>query len=59
MKQTIYLGMHRARSFPVIKMFNEVSSLLWSPLDIRRSEERTQELLGIGFSGMLFASPDV
>jgi hypothetical protein len=53
----------------VIKMFNEVSSLLSSPLEIRRSEERTQEcraratrdaaILGLGFTDMLFASPNV
>jgi hypothetical protein len=33
----------RARFFPVINMFNEVSSLLGSPLDIRRIEEPTRE----------------
>ncbi len=31
----------RARSFPVAKVFSEISSLLGSPLDIRRSEENT------------------
>jgi hypothetical protein len=40
--------MHRAREvraqfFSVIKMFDEVTSLLGSPLNIRRSEECTQE----------------
>jgi hypothetical protein len=40
--------MHRARetqaqSFPVIKMFNEVSNLLGTSLDIRRSEENNRE----------------
>ncbi len=33
----------RVRSFPAIKMFNEVISLLGSPLDIRRSEQHARE----------------
>jgi hypothetical protein len=38
-----------------MKMFNEVSSLLGSPLDIRESEEHTRETepekLGLGIPG--------
>jgi hypothetical protein len=50
-------------------VFSEVSSLLGSPLDIRRSEEKTRETepeneriprgWGSVFSVVLFASPDV
>jgi hypothetical protein len=41
------IGMHRDResrtlSFPLAKVFSEVSSLFGSPLDIRRSEENNR-----------------
>ncbi len=58
-----------ARSFALIKIFNEVSNLLAKSLEISRSEDYNQEyraraspdsvILGLSFSGVLFASPDV
>ncbi len=59
----------RAQFFPVMKVFNEVSGLLGSPIDIRRSEEHTRETepeneripssSDSAFLGALFVSSDV